>query len=461
MTQKVVLCHGCFDVLHTGHIYHLEKARQLGDRLVVSITHEDFAKRKLRFSAEVRKKALESLRFVDEVIVVCERTAEAAIELVKPAFYVKGGEYADLALDPSGDIYREKAAVEAVGGQLVFTEDEIIFSATKLKDNQGPFQDISADYAFRIPDILRFIRDVAHLKVCVVGETIIDRWTPATAEGISNKSTCPTALVTAPSQDQLGGAYVIARHLASFVDRLDLITPDFRAVYPAALDQRIHHRFYTEGHIIKERLFDPALNTKIFEIKHYHLPQTYDHPYDLDEYDVVIVADFGHDMISRSSAARFCENKGSYLAVMAQTNSSNLGFNRIDKYPHAQMYCIDTKEMKLCLNLNEPISWDYHLQEIRKYIGFDRLLVTRGIEGAMHYQEKRITEFPALSRKIVDPIGAGDAFFSLASLACSLEYSPEHILLLGSLAAALNTQWLCNERWIDPAMLIETAKKVI
>lgn len=461
MNDKTVLCHGCFDVLHTGHIYHLEKARALGDRLVVSITHEDFAKRRLRFPAEVRKRALESLRCVDEVVIVKDRTAEAAILQVKPDFYVKGREYENLELDPSGDIYREKLAVESVGGEIVFTDDEILFSATKLKDSDGPFLDISQDYHFRIADILAFIRDVSKLKVCVVGETIIDRWTPVTAEGISNKSTCPTALVKAHSEDQLGGAYVIARHLAGFVRQLDLVTPDFRSVYPAQLDERIQHRFYTEGHIIKERLYDPELNTKIFELKRYHLPKGYDHPYDLSDYDVVIIADFGHDMISKESAASFSARDGAYLAVMAQTNSSNLGFNRIDKYPKADLYCIDTKEMKLCLNLNEPVDWPKHLDEIRHYIDFDKLVVTRGTEGAMYYREQTITSFPALSRKIVDPIGAGDAFFSLAALAGALNYSPEQTLLLGSLAAALNTQWLCNEHWVEPGSLIETAKKVI
>lgn len=460
MNQGVVLCHGCFDVLHTGHIYHLEKARALGARLVVSITHEDFAKRPLRFSAELRKQALEALRCVDEVLVVRDRTAEAAIHQVRPQFYVKGREYADLELDPSGDIYREKQAVESHGGELIFTDDRVVFSATKLKDADSPFADISRDYRFRLPDVLRFIKDVSELKVCVVGETILDRWTPVTAEGVSNKSTCPTALVKGASEDQLGGAYVIARHLAGFVGQLDLITPDFRGVYAGELDERIHHCFYTTGHIIKERLYDPNLNTKIFEIKHYNLPQSYEHSDDLSSYDVVIVADFGHDMISQSAAARFSALKN-YLAVMAQTNSSNLGFNRIDKYPSAQLYCIDTKEMKLCLNLNEPVDWPFHLHELRRYIRFDKLLVTRGMDGALHYQASDLTPFPALSRKIVDPIGAGDAFFSLSALAGYLDYPPEQILLLGSLAAALNTQWLCNEKWIEPASLIDTAKKVI
>lgn len=458
---KVVLCHGCFDVLHTGHIYHLQKARELGTRLVVSITHENFAKRPLRFSADIRKRALESLKFVDEVIVIEDRTAEAAIMRVRPDFYVKGREYADLELDPSGDIYREKQAVEAVGGQIVFTDDQIVFSATKIKDTGGPFADISQDYQFRLADVLKFIKDVSRLKVCVVGETIIDRWTPVTAEGVSNKSTCPTALVQAPSQDQLGGAYVIARHLAGFVGQLDLITPDFREVYAAPLDERIQHRFFTEGHIIKERLYDPDLNTKIFELKRYHMPKGYDHPYDLNAYDVVVVADFGHEMISKEAAAEFSTCSDCYLAVMAQTNSSNLGFNRIDKYPSANLYCIDTKELKLCLNLNEPVDWMRHLGEIGRYIQFDQLMVTRGSEGAMHYQDGVITAFPALSHHIVDPIGAGDAFFALAALAGYLNYPPDLTLLLGSVAAALNTQWLGNEKWVEPANLIETAKKVI
>ena len=128
--DRTVLCHGCFDVLHTGHIYHLKEARKLGERLVVSITHEDYAKRKLRFSSEIRREALESLRFVDEVIVTSSRTAVEAIERIKPDFYVKGKEYAELDLDPSGDIQLEKAAVEAIGGQLLFTTDDVQFSAT-------------------------------------------------------------------------------------------------------------------------------------------------------------------------------------------------------------------------------------------------------------------------------------------------------------------------------------------
>jgi len=454
-----VLCHGCFDVLHTGHIHHLQQAKKFGDRLVVSITHEDFAKKPLRFSAAFRKEMLENLSFVDQVMITHERTALAAIAEIKPDFYVKGKEYAQLELDRSGDIYPEKAEVEKHGGQLVFTDDEIIFSATKIKEGEI-FVDLS-ERGFRLPEILEFIHAAAPLRVCVIGETIIDRWTPVSAEGVSSKSTCPTARVEGTSRDQLGGAYVIARHLKEFVAQVDLITHDFRAQTSEPLDPDIVHHFYTTGALIKERLYQPQLNTKVFELKHFSLKEGYNNHFALADYDLVIVADFGHGMLNRDEAARISASTPGYLAVMAQSNSSNLGFNRVDKYPRAQLYCIDTVELRLCLNLNEQVDFQHHLPNMRRYIQFERLFTTLGSQGALLYSAEELTAFPALVKHMVDPIGAGDAFFSLASLCGYLQLPAERALLIASLAGALNTQWLCNDHHITPSRLIEAAKKVI
>lgn len=454
-----VLCHGCFDVLHTGHIHHLQQAKALGDRLVVSITHEDYAKKPLRFPSEFRKRMLESLNFVDQVIITRERTAVSAIRTIRPDFYVKGQEYAQLELDRSGDIYSEKAEVEKWGGQLAFTGDDIVFSATKLKDSEA-FVDLS-DRGFRLPEILAFIHAAAPLKVCVIGETIIDRWTPVSAEGVSSKSACPTARVEGDSRDQLGGAYVIARHLKEFVAQVTLITHDFRAQTSESLDPGIEHCFYAPGALIKERFYQPRLNTKVFELKHFSLRQTYDHRFPLTGYDLVIVSDFGHGMLNREEARQISESVPGYLAVMAQSNSSNLGFNRVDKYPRAQLYCIDTVELRLCLNLNEQVDFHRHLPDLQRMIQFERLMTTLGSEGALLYTAGQITAFPALVRQMVDSIGAGDAFFSLASLCGCLNLPVERSLLIASLASALNTQWLCNERHLTPALLLDAAKKVI
>lgn len=457
----VVLCHGCFDVLHTGHIYHLKKAKEMGNYLVVSLTHEDDAKRKLKFPAEFRKAMMESLTFVDEVIITHDRTAFSAIEQVKPDFYVKGQEYADMELDVSGDIFLEKAEVEKYGGKLVFTDDEVTFSATKVKDAGSTFKDLS-ERRYKLKDVLQFIHDVAGLKVCVIGETIIDRWTPVKTEGVSSKSTCPTALVNGSSRNQLGGAYVVARHLQDFIKQVDLITNNFQNEYPEPLADGINHLFYADGCIAKERLYDAALNTKIFEVKTYTLKEPYQMKFPLEQYDLVIVADFGHGMLNKEVARQLSESKQiKYLSVMAQTNSSNMGFNRIDKYPSAQTYCIDKTELRLCLNHQEELYLENNLKEIESYIRFDKLFVTLGSLGSILHTHDQYIEFPALSNKVVDPIGAGDAFFSLASLTAYLGYEDDRALLLPSLSAALNTQWLCNEYSVTRAGLIETTKKVI
>lgn len=461
MSEKiVVLCHGCFDVLHTGHIYHLKKAKEFGNHLVVSITHEAHAKKKLKFSAEFRQQMLNALDFVDEVIITEDRTAIAAIERVKPQFYVKGKEYENLELDQSGDIYLEKQTTEKFGGQLVFTSDDIIFSATKIKATSETFIDLS-ERGYRLPEILKFIKDVKDLKVCVIGETIIDRWTPVKTEGVSSKSSCQTALIEGAPENQLGGAYVIARHLKDFVKKVSIVTNDFRPWCQCDLEDGIEHLFYTKGAIIKERFYQPALNTKIFELKTDTLHQSYIEQHDFSEFDVILISDFGHGMLNKEAAAKLTQVEDCFLAVMAQTNSSNMGFNRVDKYKRADMYCLDKVELKLCLNHHEALNLPKDLNELEAFIQYKKLFITLGSQGAVLYEGNTFSTIPALVTKVIDPIGAGDAFFSLASLAAYLNYSPELSLLIPSLSSAMNTQWLCNEKSVTRSGLTETAKKVI
>ena len=109
-----VLAHGCFDVLHSGHIMHLREARTLGDELVVSITAGEFiAKgRKPIFDDYERKENLEALRCVDRVIISHCAGPEWALRHVMPNIYVKGIEYAGRL--------KEQALVEELGGRVVF-----------------------------------------------------------------------------------------------------------------------------------------------------------------------------------------------------------------------------------------------------------------------------------------------------------------------------------------------------
>ena len=96
--EQVVFTNGCFDILHAGHLDYLERARGLGDRLVIglnsdaSVTRLKGTERPIN-TLKTRELMLASLMFVDAVIIFEEDTPERLISEVKPDILVKGGDY--------------------------------------------------------------------------------------------------------------------------------------------------------------------------------------------------------------------------------------------------------------------------------------------------------------------------------------------------------------------------------
>lgn len=129
--KRVVLAHGCFDIPHVGHMAHLEAAKRLGDVLMVTVTPDRFVNKgpgRPVFPEHLRAIALASLGAVDYVAVNRWATAVDTIELLRPAFYVKGQEFRGKM---TAALNAEEDAVLCVGGELVFT-DEPEFHSTDL-----------------------------------------------------------------------------------------------------------------------------------------------------------------------------------------------------------------------------------------------------------------------------------------------------------------------------------------
>ena len=128
---KIVHCHGCFDLLHIGHIRHLQAARAMGDVLVVTITADEYVDKgegRPAFPERLRAEALAALECVDFVAVTASPTAVEAIRLLRPDCYVKGQTAADR---PSARLRQEMETARAAGGETRFTH-EVVFSSTQL-----------------------------------------------------------------------------------------------------------------------------------------------------------------------------------------------------------------------------------------------------------------------------------------------------------------------------------------
>jgi len=95
---RLVLTNGCFDILHVGHVRYLEQARSLGDALAVGL-NSDASTRRLKGpgrpvnSEGDRAEILAALATVDYVTIFDEDTAAELVEAIRPAIYVKGGDY--------------------------------------------------------------------------------------------------------------------------------------------------------------------------------------------------------------------------------------------------------------------------------------------------------------------------------------------------------------------------------
>ena len=122
--KKIVLCHGVFDLLHTGHLDYFKSAKKFGDVLLVSITSDKFVNKgpgRPYFKEQERLKMISSLEIVDYVYLNNFLTAENAIKIFKPSFYVKGSDYKNNNQDITKNIYKENNLVKKLKGKIVYT----------------------------------------------------------------------------------------------------------------------------------------------------------------------------------------------------------------------------------------------------------------------------------------------------------------------------------------------------
>ena len=121
---RLVLCHGAFDLLHPGHLRHFQEARRHGDSLFVTLDTDRFVDKAggPHFRMDMRAEMVAGIALVDYVGIVDAPDALPAISAIRPHLYVKGAEYKGQERDPKTKLYAECKAIEAIGGQVLFTE---------------------------------------------------------------------------------------------------------------------------------------------------------------------------------------------------------------------------------------------------------------------------------------------------------------------------------------------------
>ena len=471
--KTIVHCHGVFDLLHIGHIRYLEQAGEMGDILIVTLTPDEYVDKgphRPAFTQDLRAEALASLNCVDYVAINKWPTAEETLRLLKPDVYVKGSEFSNLASDMTGKIAGEAEVVREIGARLQFTED-IIFSSTNLINRHlSNFPDEINKYLelfrqrYTLEEIFAALEKMSELNVLVIGDTILDEYQYVEAIGKSSKD--PVITVKYQSQDVFaGGALAVANHAANFASNVKLATilgkEDSREDFiRSQLMPNVSPHFLYQPNsptLIKRRFVESYSLNKLFEV--YVMDETGLSMNgnseicgwlegELSKYDLVIAADFGHGAISDPMVRKLAD-KSRFLAVNTQANSGNRGFHTVTRYPRADYACIAEHEIRLEMRRRtgrvQPM-----MEVIARKLGCSQFVVTRGRAGCVVRDSRGGTiEVPAFATKIVDRVGAGDAFFAVTSLAAAQGVANEKLGFIGNVVGALAVEILGNKKPID------------
>ena len=258
---------------------------------------------------------------------------------------------------------------------------------------------------------------VRDYKVLLVGDAIDDRYVFVRPLGKSIKE---SVISVEREREELyrGGVWAAASHLESLCSKVDVM--------------------HGPRVVINTRFVEGIYNRKLLTL--HESRETQSEEKDISKYDLVIVTDFGHgtmtpEMIERVSKARF-------LAVNAQTNSSNFGFNLITKYQRADYVVVDELEARLAAH-----DRDSPIEDVILALGYKKIVVTLGANGAVGFDGEFYRE-KAQADHVLDTMGAGDAFLAVSAPFARAMFSIRDLVRIGNAAGAAKVGVLGHRRSI-------------
>jgi len=448
---EVVLCHGCFDLLHLGHIRHLKEAKQFGNYLVVSVTTDRHISKGMgrpHFTAEQRAEALRALHFVDEVIINDDKTCANLIRKLKPKYYVKGIDYAS-SVDVPG-FQDEIDAITQVGGELRFTTSQKWSSSSLLKGQK--FSEETCRYLDELKkdgaktDILRAFDEADSKKILFVGETIIDVYKYVHGLGKSSKEMMLASVQTGREEFE-GGVLATSKHgewknyevlthpRSCSITKTRYVDQDFKRKLFDVYSSKEIDLLHQDRYVFRDRLMDAMV-----------------------DFDVVVVNDFGHGLMGSIETGILVD--APFLAVNCQANAGNYGFNRVTKYQNAKYVCVDEPEARLA-TCQQKENIRLVAESLSGYTKCDNILITHGRHGSYSYSEGIHSHNPAMVDGGIDTIGAGDAVFAVTAplVACGLPLSVA--AFVGNVVGAIMVSILGHQRHVTREEIIKTVEALL
>ncbi len=482
--KKVVQCHGVFDLMHPGHIKHLKAAKNLGDILIVTVTPDEFVNKgpgRPVYNQNDRIESLASLDFVDFVALNKWSEAHLAIRLLRPHIFVKGQDYEEALKKSDSLTSLEKEAVESYGGKIHFTHESTFSSSLLLNNYFSVFSEQTKMWAHQfkkehsIDEILSCLEMARNLKILLIGDTIIDEYVYCELIGRSLKESIPRVKYLS-AERFAGGVIAVANHLSGFCDNVTMVTvlgvgSENEAFIKNQLLPGVKPIFFRREDactVINKRIVRQAFLEKffgIYEINDAPIPTDIETKIctNLDsllpEHDLVIIMDYGFGLMTPTIIEKVV-NKSNFIALNAQTNSVNLGFNLITKYKKADYVSVSVPELRMAANQKfTPLKELVPL--ILNKMNSGLVTVTLGPDGSLSYDGKNFYTVPTFNTKVLDRVGAGDAYLAWSAPQAFLGVNPAVVGFFGNIAGGIAIDIVCNRKSVTTEAFLNFAKTLL
>jgi len=256
---------------------------------------------------------------------------------------------------------------------------------------------------------------VKDYRVLLVGDGIIDEYVYVKPLGKSIKDVAISARFERRQSFQ-GGVWAAAAHTRNFCKQVDVL---------AGRTIMKNVRFVEEAYVRKMFTLHEAE-----VVENWQEADNYAGVDSIRSYDLVIVADFGHGTLTKELTARLFK-EARYLAVNAQTNTTNYGFNLITRYKGAHFVVIDELEARLAAH-----DRDSDIEDVILALGFRNIIVTMGYNGAVGF-DGAFHRVKGTTINVVDTMGAGDAFLAVSSPYAASGASMKNLIRIGNAAGAV------------------------
>ena len=479
--QKVIMCHGTFDVVHPGHVRHLLYAKTKADILVASLTADEHIKKsnfRPYVPQDLRAINLAALEMVDYVIIDSESTPIRNLGIIEPDYFAKGYEYSAGQVHPKTQ--EEVDVLDSYGGEIIFTPGDIIYSSSALIELEQPSIAVEKlitlmdAESISFADLRSAVDRMKGIQVHVVGDTIVDSYTYCTMIGGMTKT--PTMSVRFEKKvDFVGGAGIVAKHLCAAGAKVSFST---------VLGNDEHQKFVLDDlgnfgvhclPIIDETR--PTTNKNAIIALDYRLLK-------VDSVDnrsisnrivcqlqeqiakiptqVTIFCDFRHGIFNRETIPELTAAIPPSAYRVADSQVASRWGNILD-FQDFDLITPNEREARFALGDQDSVIRPLAL-ELHKKAKCKILILKCGQRGIITYRNhgedfRAFFVLDSFADRVVDAVGAGDALLAYASLAHVVTGNDVIAAILGNIAAGVECERDGN--WpVTPELVLKKIDKL-